>query len=376
MKARGLGRVYRRGQIWWVEYWLRGNQYRESARSCERKEALRLLRQRQAEIGQGRLIGPDVEQTTFEDMARMLGDDYEVNGRRSEEAMRCRVAKLREFYGQRRAVDITTDSITAYVRSRQGAKPATVRYELAMLKRMFRLALRAGRIAHRPEFPTIEVRNARKGFFEHDDFEHVVQGLPEALRSFVRFAYLTGWRKGEVQGLTWRLVDFEAGVVRLEPGMTKNGEGRTFPFATFPQLADLLREQRERTTAFEKAGGRIVPWVFHREGKPVGSFRKAWATACAAAGVPGRLFHDLRRTAVRNLERAGVSRSVAMKLTGHRTESVFRRYAIVSEADLAVGVGRLAGLHADFPHTSRTIGSDSVGGPASGSAKPLERWGG
>src|SRR5262249_28210282 len=140
-------------------------------------------------------------------------------------------------------------------------------------------------------------------------------------------------------------------------GTTKNDEGRIFPFATFPQLADLLRGQRERTTAFERASGRIVPWVFHRGGKSVGSFRKAWVSACAAAGVPGRLFHDLRRTAVRNLERAGVPRSVAMALTGHRTESVFRRYAIVAEGDLAVGVGRLAGLHGQLPHISSTIAS-------------------
>ena len=67
-------------------------------------------------------------------------------------------------------------------------------------------------------------------------------------------------------------------------------------------------------------------------------FRRAWTNACRDAGVEGRLFHDLRRTAVRNLERGGVARSVAMKLTGHRTEEVYRRYAIVSEADLREGV--------------------------------------
>ena len=74
-------------------------------------------------------------------------------------------------------------------------------------------------------------------------------------------------------------------------------------------------------------------------------FRKVWKNACAAAGVPGRIPHDLRRTAVRNLERAGVPRSVAMQLTGHKTESVYRRYAIVSESDLAEGTAKLAALH-------------------------------
>jgi integrase len=182
-----------------------------------------------------------------------------------------------------------------------------------------------------------------------DTFLNRLALLGEQLREAIsellpRFAYLTGWRKGEVQGLTWRQVDLRAGVVRLEPGTTKNGEGRSFPFSDFPQLSELLHQQRESTSRFERATGRIVPRVFHRQGLPVRSFRKAWANACAAAGVPGRLFHDLRRTAVRNLERAGVPRSWAMKLTGHKTESVYRRYAIVSEADLSAGVGKVAAL--------------------------------
>jgi integrase len=312
---------------------------------------MQLLRQRQAEIGRGHVVGPDVQRTTFEDLAEMLTTDYELNGRKSLPAMLDRVRKLREFFGWRLAANITAESITAYVRSRREASPATVRYELAMLKRMFRLGLRAGRVSHRPEFPSIEVRNARPGFFEREEVERVLSHLPNDLRAFVRFAYLTGWRRGEIQQLTWRQVNFTTGTVRLEPGTTKNGEGRSFPFVTYPQLADLLRGQQEHTSAFEQANGCIVPWVFHRHGRPVASFRKAWVRACTRAGVPGRLFHDLRRSAVRNLERAGVPRSVAMKLTGHKTESVYRRYAIVSEADLAVGVGKLAKLHA----SSRTI---------------------
>ena len=356
MKARGMGRIYRRGPVWWIEYWFRGRQHRESARSWERKDAMRLLRHRQSEIGRGRLIGREVEATTFEDMAEMLVADYEMNGRKSADSMQHRVSRLRVFFGQRHAADITPDTITTYVRSRKGASAATIRYELAMLKRMFRLALRTGKVAQKPEFPTIEVRNARKGFFEPEDFERVASHLPDDLQQFVRFAYLTGWRKGEIQGLTWRQVDFKAGVVRLEPGTTKNGEGRTFPFGSFPQLAQTLRSQRDRTSVFEKARGCIIPHVFYRRGEPVGSFRKAWAKACAAAGVPGRLFHDLRRTAVRNLERAGVSRSVAMQLTGHRTEAVYRRYAIVAEGDLTQGVAKLAGLQG----CSRTVQAQSA----------------
>ena len=90
--------------------------------------------------------------------------------------------------------------------------------------------------------------------------------------------------------------------------------------------------------------GALLHWVFHRKGEPVKSMKRSWRTACEDAGVPGRLMHDLRRTAVRNLERAGVSRSVAMKMTGHKTESVYRRYAIVSEVDLREAGAKLASL--------------------------------
>ncbi|HYS18212.1 MAG TPA: tyrosine-type recombinase/integrase [Candidatus Binatia bacterium] len=86
----------------------------------------------------------------------------------------------------------------------------------------------------------------------------------------------------------------------------------------------------------------MVPSVFHRNGKPIKDYRSAWQNACEAAGLPGRIPHDFRRTAVRNLERAGVSRSVAMKLTGHKTEAVYRRYAIVSEQDLHEAAAKLA----------------------------------
>ena len=116
-------------------------------------------------------------------------------------------------------------------------------------------------------------------------------------------------------------------------------------FPLTPTLRTVLDRQREYTSKIEHAQSRIVPWVFRRKGRPIRSFRKAWRRACEAAGCPGRIPHDFRRTAVRNLERAGVPRSAAMAMVGHQTESIYRRYAIVDEAMLKDGAALLEQFH-------------------------------
>jgi integrase len=188
----------------------------------------------------------------------------------------------------------------------------------------------------------LQERNVRTGFFDDAMFEAVREKLPVAVRPVITFAYITGWRiQSEVLPLEWRQVDRKAGEVRLEPGATKNQAGRVFPFTT--ALRELLDELWRQHEALQKAGT-ICRYVFHRKGERIKTFRGAWDAACTAAGFPGRIPHDLRRSAVRNMERAGLSRSVAMQLTGHKTESVYRRYAITSEADLREGVERLNGI--------------------------------
>jgi hypothetical protein len=150
--------------------------------------------------------------------------------------------------------------------------------------------------------------------------------------------------------LEWRNIDFVAGEVRLDAHTTKNGEGRVFPFT--PELRELLAQQQRHALALKRTRGLIVPWVFFRMvankrrgekyPRPIRAFHKAWSRACLWAGCPGRIPHDFRRTAVRNLVRAGVSETVAMRLTGHKTRSVFDRYNIVSDGDLRDAAVKLA----------------------------------
>lgn len=154
-------------------------------------------------------------------------------------------------------------------------------------------------------------------------------------------------------------------MVRLPPDTTKNDDGRTFPINA--ELRDVLerrlalakvRTKRTKVVQLKEDGDGLV--FTKKNGLPILSFDKAWRIACHAAGIPdrvtertlpngkvirkvqpGRIFHDFRRTAVRNLENAGVPRSQAMKLVGHRTEAIYNRYAIVNENDLRAAVGKL-----------------------------------
>lgn len=139
-------------------------------------------------------------------------------------------------------------------------------------------------------------------------------------------------------GLAWDHVDFVRGERWMDADQTKTGEARTFPFDEFPDLEQLLRDQLARTRAI----GRQVPWVFHRTGRPIKDFRYQWKKACEAAGVPGMVVHDLRRYAIRNLVRAGVSEQVAMELSGHKTPSIFRRYNITDDSDKRAAVAKLS----------------------------------
>jgi integrase len=346
-----------KSDVLWIKYGCRhrcgkancSGLHRESSESTSLKAARDLRTRRLAEVAKGRLIGPTAELTTFDDLAAMLTTDYQVNARKSLKRAKISIDRLREFFGPCRALAITTDRLNEYIAERQASKAAnaTIRNELAALRRMFTLAIQAGKMAQAPYIPSPRVINTRSGFFEVDQFRSVLKHLAVDLRPVVEFAYLTGWRIGEILGLEWRNVDFRVGEVRLDPGVTKNGEARTFPFSAYPPLGELLKWQRERTVAIEKKTKRIVSHVFHRNGRAILDFRGAWQKACAAAGVKGRLVHDFRRTAVRNLERASVPRSVAMKLTGHLTESIYRRYAIVSPADLKAGVEKLAKLYVE-----------------------------
>jgi len=285
---------------------------------------------------QGQVRGP----------ARILLDDYQDNARRSLERVEDALRHLRGFFGSVYAVEITSDRIASYIswRQGQGAASATINRELAALRRAFQLAQKAAMVAFRPEIWTLHEEMQRKGFFEADQCRAVLENLPEYLKPVIQTAYITGWRiKSEILSRQKQHLDLQSGFLRLEREETSSEEERKFPLT--PGMRELLVRQLEEVDELERKTGRIIPWLFHHNGKPIKDFRKAWALACQRAGILGKVPHDFRRTAVRNLERAGIPRSAAMAMVGHRTESIYQRYKVADEAMLKESAAKLAALH-------------------------------
>jgi integrase len=339
---RGFGSPYRRGRTWWIRYSHRGQEFRESSRSERVVDAERLLKDRWKQIGRGRFIGPKEDKVLVNDLLDGLVRDYQQNGRRSVDTLKGRLVPVRAAFGFRSNVDIPGalierykgDRLAATTRRKSLVAVATLNRELAALKRAFRLGVEQGRITHVPIIKLLAEHNVREGFVEPAGFGEIAKNLPEPLDDVARFAFVCGWRKQEILSLSWSDVDLDARRVRLRRENSKSEEPRVIVLT-----GDLLRLVQRRWAARQYqtlAGGvGLSPWVFHRDGRRIVDFRDAWAKACTAAKVPGLLFHDLRRSAVRNMEKSGeVTPAVAMKITGHKTDSVYRRYRIVDESDI------------------------------------------
>jgi integrase len=370
-KARGDGRIFpRKGSaLLWCAYYLRGKEYRESTGETDPQKAEKYLRLRLKEVGADQIgkaifVGPQQERIKVDQLLDALEDDYQIRSVDSAQ-FRSRLKHLRSYFGSWRAVEVTAEAADRYIAEMQQAGKAdtTINRHTQLLAQAFSMAVDRKHLSSAPKIRHLsEKGNARQGFFADADFRAILDKLPTYLRDFILFGYLTGWRKGEIASLRWSEV--EGDVIRLRAEKSKNREGRSVILSG--DLADLIERRQADRQVETKTGALLSAYVFHRAGEPVGDFRKAWATASVAAGqgqfvckrcnltvagrncdqcndeatYVGRIFHDFRRTAVRNMVRAGVSEKVAMTISGHKTRSIFDRYNIVNEDDLREAIER------------------------------------
>jgi integrase len=370
--SRGQGYVFqpvdgkgRRQKVWHIGYQPVGGKYvRESSGTTNKTEALRIMRQRIGDRESGKIIGrPDrVFLAVYEKDAggkdKLVGGlrwlhetQYDLDGLRSKDRIVDHWNRLEKFFPAPTPVTVILNNPTrldeyAKARLAQGATRQTINNELSTLRRGFSLAVEKRLLAVGPIIKLPRVQNARKGFFEDGDLALVLMNLPKHLRPVYEFLRYTGWRIEEVLTLMWAQVDREGEVIRLHADETKGKAGRVFPYGRWPELKALLDRQ------WEQPGD--CPFVFHKNGQriPYTTQIKQFKRACTQAGLVagrklagGRVTHDLRRTAVRAMRRAGLSEGVIMKLCGMKTRSIFDRYNIVDEADLAEDVAKAAAFN-------------------------------
>jgi integrase len=362
-RARGEGRIFVRGKVVWIQFQdARHYQVREStgltvdSESWE-KSAAKLLRKKLGEVAAG--VHRDTRRVTYEQLREAYYQDYRINGRKSLHFDRDgaphldKVARLDNFFSGFLASEITTDLLRKFATNQQtrGLSNGSINRSLSALRRMFHLAKQDERLRDIPYFPMLKESKPREGFVEFPQYEKLLHSLPGYLRLPLALGFFTGMRLSEVRNLTWEQVNFLTNEITLRE--TKNDEGRTIPIPA--PLRTLLLEQR----AQRQAGCPLVCFKLRRGvAVSIRTFRKAWLAACARAGLAGLLFHDLRRSSVRNSVRAGIPEKVAMKISGHKTRAVFDRYNIVSGSDLA-DAGRK--LETYFGDNSGTIpAADSV----------------
>src|SRR5271157_341239 len=289
-REKGAGSIYKRdgSPVWWIKYHRHGRPFRESTHTTDWNKAGKMLKTRLSEINQGTFMGPQLERTKVDELAVMFVRDYRINSRKSIDDVDARWKHhLKPFFGGMRAVDVTSEQLARYVDKRQQeeAANATINRELAALKRMFRLGQQSTppKVIRVPKFPKLAEHNVRKGFLEDGQYRKLIEYCPELwFRGLVECGRTYGWRVSELLNMRASQVDVAQRVIRLEPGTTKNHDGREVVMTD--AVCNLLNALVH--------GKGPDDHVFTRDnGKPVKIFRGTWRKACEYAGIPGLLFH-------------------------------------------------------------------------------------
>jgi integrase len=361
---------------WFARFYLYGKQIRETTGTADETEACRIVLARLDEVGADRsgakkFVGPEQKRIKVSEMLDNLEADYRLRGKCNPQ-FKSHLSHIRKHFGCMRAVEVTAALVDHYIEGRlaDSARPASVNRSTQVFGQAFNLAVERRQLASAPKLRHLsEAGNARQGFFAGREIRAVVENLPAHLQDFTLYGFLTGWRSGEIKSLLWEDVDGDC--IRLKAENSKNGEGRVIVLEG--ELAELIERRKAARSVKTDSGTVLSNYIFHNgQGEPIVDMRKAWARACCMAGVGkmvcptctatvdakrtcatcsktwkyeelkyvGRIFHDLRRTSVRNMIRAGVPEKVAMTVSGHKTHSMLSRYNIVSEADLRQAMRR------------------------------------
>ncbi len=290
------------------------------------------------QLGLRKFVTPQASRLRIHTLIEALRQDYELRGKLSPQSS-SHLDRVDRDFGEFVAATLTSEQIDSYIRERleQGDAASSINRTCQLLGQGYKLAIRGGHLAQAPAIRRLsELGNERQNFVNEPEFRALLSDLPNDLKDFVHFAYLTGMRKGEVASLRW--ADLDGDVLRLQAKHSKNRKPRSVPLVG--ELADIIKRRKAARQIQANGTVELSPLIFHRHGEPIREFRKSWASACRRAGLEGRLFHDLRRSAVRNMVQAGVPQEVAKRISGHKSNSMFTRYNIIIEDDVRAAIER------------------------------------
>jgi integrase len=306
-------------------------------------QAKRILAEHTKEIVAGEFLPGDKPKMSFDEAA----DSFLAYSKARKKTFRNDaqiVERLKTFFGNRPLESLTVNLVDAYLlqRRQQGSqvkpgktlKNATLNRDVACLKTIVSRAVLNRQLERDPIVGLQRFKeHSRDRTLSAEEYQALLNCCSPHLRNIVELAYWTAMRRGEILGLRWDQVDFKNGVITLEAADTKTQEKREIPLN---EKLIALFQRIPRTLG--------SPYVFFYQGKRVKDPRNGFATACRKAGIEDFRFHDLRHCAVTNFRKAGVSDTVIMSISGHKTYAVFRRYDRVDREDRKAALGRMAGL--------------------------------
>jgi integrase len=347
--------IYKRGGVYWFSFVFNGKRVQESTKQANRKAAIDIESAHRTALAKGEVgIAPKKrEKRIVGDLLTALEENYKQAGKWTSQN-KSLLTRARSDFGSKSATALTAEDIEKYIARRrtEGARNSSINRISEVLRRAYKLAKLTP-----PDMEHLsEKDNVRTGFFSEAELALLVSHLPSNLQDFTKFAAACGMRKGEIAKLTWKMV--EGDELRIPGSICKNRKDRVLPLTG--EIAEIIERRRAALPREKNGTVQMCEYIFHRDGSPVAELRKSWASAAINAGLgimvckkcggqgpekyckkckiakryQGRLFHDLRRSAVRNMVQAGVSTQVAKKWSGHSSDSVFERYSIIITDDM------------------------------------------
>lgn len=331
-RPRGTGSIFTKRGIYWVKYYFRKKPYYKTT-GKRGPEGLKAARDILRGVGS---LDPAADKVSLRHLRVLIEADYALKDQVSVGHTLAAFDRLEDYFGDTPVLDAVKE-MDAYLKTRKksGAKPGTLRREVAAFRRGCTLAAEKGLIPGRPVIRSVAASPPRQGFVPAKAQETIEKNLPAELAVFVRFLYLSGWRRGKAASLTWKDVHMEEGAIDAPSSHAANKlrPGKLY-FRMDPAMEELIEDRHAAT------GG--LGYVFTYEGAPIGDFRTEWKAAVKAALRPDTRLHDYRRTRATLWDQAGIPMSEAMALGGWETPKTYLGYVQVQRSRLEEALAKAA----------------------------------